>query len=280
MRNVRVGYVRFLNTAPLVQGLDACRDIQAIAAVPSHLIGMLERKEIDIGLVSVIDASSSSVPVTLLPVGMIGCDGPTLTVRLFSSVPLKDITRVHADTDSHTSVALCRVLLSKMLGLTPPVEPYHARERFAPSAAAENLDLDLAWPQTVLLIGDKVVSDPPPESRYPYQLDLGEAWKNLTGLPFVYAMWMCRTEDANDSSIQTAARLLDRQRLHNRTRLDWLVAERAPAHRWPLEVAGNYVGSLLSYEVGPREREACRLFLEMVAELGVAPRRTLEFAAI
>ena len=40
-------------------------------------------------------------------------------------------------------------------------------------------------PQAMLLIGDKVVTASPPATDYPHQLDLGEAWKTLTGLPFV-----------------------------------------------------------------------------------------------
>jgi hypothetical protein len=54
--------------------------------------------------------------LVMLPVGMIGCDGATLTVRVFSRVPMEKVREVHADTDSHTSVVLCRVVLEKLLG--------------------------------------------------------------------------------------------------------------------------------------------------------------------
>ena len=100
---IRLGYVKYLNTLPLVQGLSTCVDVDLRAAVPSHLIDMLDRDEIDVGLISLIDAARAGADLALLPVGMIGCDGPTLTVRLFSSVPLDQLTHIHADTDSHTS---------------------------------------------------------------------------------------------------------------------------------------------------------------------------------
>ncbi len=276
MQKVRVGYVRYLNTAPLVEGLDALQQISATAAVPAHLAGMLERCEIDIGLVSVIDAARSPTEFVLLPVGMIGCDGPTLTVRLFSRVPFAQLKTIFADTDSHTSVVLCRILLKKLHRVEAGVEPFHARERFS-SAADQSKDLDSAWPPAVLLIGDKVITDPPPAERYPYQLDLGEAWKALTGLPFVYAMWMCRKNDPAMAEIRTAATVLDRQRRHNVSRIDWLVSERAPVHRWPLETARRYLGQLLKYEVGAREREGCQLFIDMAAEIGAVAPRKLEF---
>ena len=58
----------------------------------------------------------------------------------------------------------------------------------------------LAHDTARLLIGDKVVTDAPPTDRYPHQMDLGEAWKDLTGLPFVYAMWMCRGPRTGDQA--------------------------------------------------------------------------------
>ena len=139
---------------------------------------------------------------------------------------------------------------------------------------------DDAWPQTVLLIGDKVVTDAPPASRYPFQMDLGEAWKKLTGLPFVYAMWMCRGDRAADPAILRAAALLDRQRRHNRTRLDWIVSSAAAEHRWPEELAAKYLGSLLRYEVGEREREAVEKFLNMAAEEGLVERTSARWVEL
>lgn len=276
MRPIRIACVRYLNTAPLIHGLEKLDGCEVIPTVPSRIAGMVQTGEADIGLASVIDAARSGL--ALLPVGMIGCDGPTLTVRVFSSVPLDRIVELHADTDSHTSVVLCQLLLKRLFGVRPNLIDFDARERMELGGlrtkveAAEDTqatDLDCAWPQTVLLIGDKVVTDAPPASRYPHQLDLGEAWKGLTGLPFVYAMWMCRADRATEQSIVGAAALLDRQRRHNRTRLDWIVSVAAAEHRWPAELAAKYLGSLLRYNVGVPERNAVELFLSMAATDGL-----------
>jgi chorismate dehydratase len=104
--------------------------------------------------------------------------------------------------------------------------------------------LDEAWPETVLLIGDKVVTDAPPESRYPYQLDLGEAWKKLTGLPFVYAVWMCRGDRVGRRGVRAAAAALDRQRRHNANAAGLDRGEACAEHRWPVELGGKYLGSI------------------------------------
>jgi chorismate dehydratase len=281
MNALRLGYVRYLNTTPLVEGLDALAGLAPTPAVPSNLVKLLQDGSVDLALVSVIDAARSNVPLTLLPCGMIGCEGPTLTVRLFSSIPWEQVTTLHADTDSHTSVALAQVILAERYNVRPTIADFHARERFAADGSVPTGPLDHAWPPTVLLIGDKVITDPPPASRYPHQLDLGQAWLDLTGLPFVYACWMCRSAELQTpqaaSRIQHAAELLDRQRRRNLARLDWLVQTRAPLHRWPVEIARQYLGTLLRYEVGEREMHAAQRFIDLAARHGVTQGRELRW---
>lgn len=279
MNAVRIACVRYLNTVPLVEGLEKLAGVELLPMVPSRIAQTVRSGGADVGLVSLIDAAGGDL--ALIPAGMIGCDGPTLTVRVFSAVPLPEVTEVHADTDSHTSVVLCRILLERLYGSRPAVVDFDARERMevgrGPATAepepreGSRTDLDAAWPRTVLLIGDKVVTDAPPADRYPHQLDLGEAWKRLTGLPFVYAVWMCRADRADSPEVHAAAAVLDRQRRHNATRLDWIVARHAPRHRWPADLAARYLGSHLRFEVGPREREAVERFLSEAAALGLAP---------
>lgn len=297
MQPTRLGVVRYLNTAPLIEGLHKLPQLSLSAAVPSCLIDMLTTSEVDIALASVIDAARpSSNPDSdfiLIPAGMIGCDGPTLTVRLFSSVPFDRVRRIHADTDSHTSVALARIILHRLHGLRPDIIDFDARERMelgtvtnesssrgsssSPVPDAQSPVPASEWPETLLLIGDKVVTDPPPASLYPHQLDLGEEWHKLTGLPFVYAMWMCRARDLADPAkapaIATAASILDRQLRHNLTRLDWLIEHRAADHRWPIHLARRYVGELLRYRVGPRERSAVGAFFDALTELNIIAAR-------
>ncbi|MEM0983156.1 MAG: MqnA/MqnD/SBP family protein [Planctomycetota bacterium] len=276
MDSTRVASVSFLNAAPLNEGLAGVQGLALDTVVPSRIGGMLERGEADIGLVSMIDVLRATEPLTLIPAGGIGCDGPTLTVRLYTAVEPSKITTLHADTDSHTSVALAQVLLNELHGVTPKVIDFDARER---TPSAENADPAEAWPESVLLIGDKVVTDSPPAVRYPHQIDLGELWHEHTGLPFLYACWACRTADRESPAVRTAAVLLDRTRRRNTMRLDWLVARYAEQRGWPGDLARRYVGELLRYEVDDRARQGAELYAEKVAALGLAPAKPLDWLA-
>lgn len=254
----RVGCVSYLNAKPLIAGLDDEPGVEVRTDVPARLLADLESGEVDIALCPVFDFFSSRHELAFVPVGAIGCQGPTLTVRLYSQVPIEQITTLHADTDSHTSVALAQVLLAKLFAARPRIVEYDARERTAEGRLAES-------PQAMLLIGDKVVTGSPLAVQYPHQMDLGEGWHELTGLPFVFAMWLTRT-DRDLGSLP--ARLSARLEANLPQRL--LIAERyASRHGWPSDLAEHYLIDVLRYRVGEYELEAVSRFGQLVSELGL-----------
>ena len=261
---VTIAAVGYLNTAPLIEGLGAWEGAELIRAVPARIAPMLADGSADIGLASVVDFARAQGGLVMIPSGMIGCDGPTLTVRLFSSVPIGEIETVYADTDSHTSVVLCDLLLRERHGV---------RAAFVNFDVREQTDHDTGWPETLLMIGDKVVTGSPPAVRYPHQIDLGRAWYDTTGLPFVYAAWMTRAERADDPRIRAAAAMLERTRLRNRARLDRIVTDRARASGWPEDLARRYIGQLLRFEPDARAREGVARFLDMAATHDLLPAR-------
>src|SRR5437016_11007592 len=172
----RVAAVSYLNARPLIHGLDANPEIDLSLAVPSNLLDGLRAGESDVALLPVIDYQRLE-GLTIVPAGGIGSDGPTLTVRIFSRVPIERVRSLACDPDSHTSVALARILLARRHDLRP---------EFCDLSRASDDDPQ----QARLLIGDKVVCEEP--RGFAHQLDLGSEWKALTGLPFVFAVWMAR----------------------------------------------------------------------------------------
>lgn len=259
----RIGCVSYLNAKPLIDGLDRPgEDLAVRYDVPSRLLTDLEAGDVDIALCPVIDYCRSRHPLTIVPVGGIGCEGSTLTVRLYSRVPIDQITTVHVDMDSHTSVTLLRVLLDRLYGIVPRLIDYDAHEQVARGRGVEMDGADA--PEAMLLIGDKVVTDSPKAVMYPYQLDLGEAWHRATEMPFVFAVWMVRSgDDFGDLPARLA-----RQRDDNAGRIDDIVEKHAAAHGWPSGLAREYLGHTLRYAVRQPELEAIERFYEMARDVG------------
>jgi chorismate dehydratase len=253
----RIGCVSYLNSRPLIEGLDELSDLRVTFDVPSGLLEDLETGRVDIALCPVIDYHRSKVPLIIVPAGGIGCRGTTLTVRLFSRVPIEQITSIFADSDSHTSVALLRVLLLRGRGLSPTIVPFHAGQSVAEVRPVEA-------PEAMLLIGDKVVTACPDEAQYPHQVDLGQAWFEMTRMPFVFATWMAR----RDADLGDLPNILQRRRELNAGRIDEIVERHAVARGWPKALAKKYLGSLLRYPVGEEELHAIEQFGAWAAEAG------------
>ncbi|MGC8540441.1 MAG: menaquinone biosynthetic enzyme MqnA/MqnD family protein [Phycisphaerae bacterium] len=245
-----VGCVSYLNSKPLIDPLVDRPDVEVHFAVPARLVDLMAAGQVDAALMPIVDYQNCPVPVILSPGGAICCDGPTLTVRIFSKVPATEIRHLYADTDSHTSVILAQVILRELYKREPEL------------IAANMYDPPPAEAQTLLLIGDKVVNGAPSDAEYPFQLDLGEQWKLLAGLPFVFAMWMMPMDKA-DADL---AALLANARQRGGEMTDHLVAKYAQEKRWPADLARRYFTEYLQYAVTPRCRLGIEKFFELAAK--------------
>jgi chorismate dehydratase len=177
-RKIRVGAVSYLNTKPLLFGIEnspIIGDIELVIDYPARIATMLLEDEIDMGL----------VPVSIIPEMReyhfctdycIGCDGEVASVCLFSERPIVQVKRILLDYQSRTSVQLTKILLKKYWRLSP--ELIGAKEDFRNRIEGET---------AALVIGDRAL-----EQRLlsEHIYDLGFAWKELTGLPFVFAAWI------------------------------------------------------------------------------------------
>lgn len=259
-RTLHVGSVSFLNAKPLIYGLDDQPGLRLTLDVPSRLLDGLVEGRFDVALLPVIDYQRMP-GLKFLTSGGIGCDGETLTVRIFSRVPVEQVRTLACDTDSHTSVALARVVLSKLYGVRP---------LFVDLAAGVARDDATA----LLLIGDKVVCEEP--QGLPYQVDLGEAWKRLTGLPFVFAAWIAR----GGVDLRDLPEQLELAKRDGLAHLDKIIARHAVPRGWPAAVAHRYLAEHLKFDVGADQLRAVRLFHSYVAEEGLLDGSTLRLLEI
>ena len=255
----RLGSVSYLNAKPLIYGLDEADALHLSLEVPAKLMGGLRDGRFDVALLPIIDYQRLN-GVRILTSGGIGSDGTTLTVRVFSRVPVGQVRTLACDTHSHSSVALARVIFAEAYGVTPTFVDLDTDDPRAASTA-----------EARLLIGDKVVCEEP--AGFPHQLDLGDAWKRLTGLPFLFAAWVARDGvDLGDLpgrlSAAKRAGLAD---------VDGLVRRFAVPRGWPADLARRYMTEFLKYDVGPRQLEAVRLFHALAFKHGMlaAPPREL-----
>jgi chorismate dehydratase len=249
---VRLGGVSFLNAKPLLYGLEAHSQTLSVSLdVPSRLIDGLRSGAFDVALLPVIDYQKME-GLNIVPSGGIGCNGPTLTVRIFSRVPIERIEALACDPDSHTSVALAQIILAERWGIHPRL--------VAPGSA-----------QAQLLIGDKVVCEEP--AGMEYQLDLGQAWKELTDMPFVFAVWSARA----GIELGSLPQRLEEAKQNGLAHLDQIIARDAVPRGWPAKLAGQYLGENLKFDVGPAQLAAITRFHELAwrHRLIAAPPRPL-----
>jgi chorismate dehydratase len=252
---LRVGGVPYLNGRPLTAWFEepACdAPVELRLEVPSRLAKMLDRGELDVAMVSSIEAFRTAGKI-VVPDMAIAADGPVRSVRLFSRVPLPDIRTLATDNGSLTSVALAQIILKLRYGIQPeltsiPPEP----------------EVMLQACDAALLIGDRALMGVPT----PHTLDLGAAWREHTGLPFVFAVWMMtsaeRTAEAWEHLAQAKA---------------WGVTHRQEiAEAWanktgiPVHVASDYILNIMRYDLGDRERMALERFAELCSSLGIVQK--------
>lgn len=239
-----MGVVSFLNAKPLVAGLDTRPDIALIEDVPARLPALLDQGVVDAALVPVIDLVQPDRDWQIVSDACIGCDGETLTVRVFSRVPPEDVHRLHVDGDSHTSVALAKIIWHEHFGAALETVPFRGDE------SRDTCD-------AILLIGDKVVTHKPRD--YEIETDLGSAWRSLTSLPFVFAAWAApRAADVTEM-----AACLSAARDQGVAAAKMIAADLGPGMGWPVALAQRYLTSRLKFTLGSSQRAGMSRFLEL-----------------
>ena len=189
----RVGHIQFLNCLPIYWGLvrtGALLDIELHKDTPDRLNDALVRGDLDIGPISLVEYLRHADELVLLSDIAVGSNGPVLSVNLVSKVPLDtlDGRRVALGSESRTSVLLTRMWLEGHIGVHP--------EYFTcpPNLSAMLLEADAA-----AVIGDVALRAMYEAPRLGFDVhDLGQAWKDWTGLPMVFAVWAARRDYVQD----------------------------------------------------------------------------------
>ena len=243
-KKFRIGSVPYLNAAPLTRGIES----ELIFATPAKLAEMLQRDELDAALVSVSEVLQRD-RYDILDGVSIASLGEVYSVLLAHKKPLEEAREVFCDTASLTSVNLLKVLLAER-GLKPEFKP------LASYADAPEKDF-------VLLIGDRAIEF----QRSPHNheiMDLGAAWLDMTGLPFVYAVWALRRGiDNRDLKFE-----LKEAKAFGIDTLETIIETR---EEFDADFRRDYFEWHIHFHLGEDEKKAVAKFSELMLKHGLGP---------
>ena len=213
---------------------------------------LLHEGKVDLGLIPAIEYLRGDYRI--VPDVSIASDGEVATVAVFTRMPIARVRTIALDLSSKTSVALTRVLCAKHWGIAPAFTP-----------SEPDLDAMLARSDAALVIGDPAF-EIDPGARGVDKIDLGAEWKAMTGLPFVYAMWVGRPGAATAEQCRALQAARDRGVAHLPG-----IARAAGGGNAALEHRSLvYLRDHLRYGLGPAEAQGLRLFHRLAAEINVA----------
>lgn len=198
---LRIGEIEYANCTPLFHVLREqfpCSGYEFITGVPAALNRMLQAGEIDVCPSSSIAYGYHPDSYKILPQLSISSIGAVASVLLFSIVPVEELNgrKILLSSESATSVNLLKILLGQRFGCSCSYE--------VAQSDASVTDEDSS---ALLLIGDSALRSSSEKSDL-YMYDLGEMWYSWTGYPFVFALWLCRNEIAEEMELRTLARQL------------------------------------------------------------------------
>jgi len=182
----KVSVVSYLNTFPFIYGLRESgldKKMDMSLDIPSVCAEKLTANEVDIGLVPVVVLKQLE-DAHIFSDFCIGSNGVVETVCLFSDVPIDRIENIFLDYQSKTSVELLRVLLKEYWRVSPKL-----------TEANENYEVKISGKTAGLIIGDRAFYF---QDKFKYAYDLSDIWKQMTGLPFVFACWLANKEIDKD----------------------------------------------------------------------------------
>jgi chorismate dehydratase len=271
---MKIGRIPYINCYPVYGAIDrgiVSLDAELVDGVPTDLNRRMGAGELDISVVSAVEYARDSERYLLLPDLAISCDGPVRSVMLFSRRPAAELgsRSVIVSRSSMTSVALLELLFENV---------WHAKPRFIAGDAEvrDVVESDDGNADARLVIGDAaLVLGSNHRERYPHVYDLGEMWKNWTGQPFVFAVWVAqRTTDVKEALLAHAGLIASRNwGLHHLSEL----ADQAHASTGvKKEVCAEYLSGL-DYGLSYSHLAGLTEFYRRLVERGRIPNGTLTF---
>jgi len=263
MTRPKIGAVSYLNTKPLVEGMDEVGEaFELVYDLPSRLADRLASAELAAALIPSIEAGHADYQI--VSNACIGCRGPVWSVKLLGRVPPEEIKTLALDEGSRTSCILAQIILAKQ---------FHAHPQ------TTSLPIDADWRKTdadaVLIIGDRAMKVD--DSGFKFSWDLGESWFAMTGLPFVFAVWAARTDGESNDSLDDLAWVLSTSRDCGLEHLERIAARQFARYDLTRDECLRYLRDHLHFELGVEEKKSLELFFQYATELNFIEHQQLQF---
>jgi chorismate dehydratase len=270
---LRIGQIDYANCIPIFSALQKnfdCNAYQFVRGTPAVLNQMLLSGEIDLCPSSSIAYARSAETLRLIPNLSISSINTVKSVKLFSRFPIEELDRmpIGLTVESETSVALLKIIFQKFYQFTNKFVPVVIDGCSVPENACG----------AILVIGDTALKW---SLNFPdlYQYDLGELWFSLTGLPFVFALWMIRDEVVGRRPKEVArirAELLEAKEIAVSS-LERLASE-CTDYTWMSREALLDYWQTISYDLTPWHLDGVRAFFQYAREIGILEREpTIRF---
>ncbi len=271
---MKIGRIPYINCYPVYGAIDrgvVQLDAQLIDGVPTDLNRRMASNELDISVVSAVEYARDSERYLLLPDLAISCDGPVRSVMLFSKRPASELTsrNVIISRSSMTSVALLELLFENVWHSSPRFVPGDAEVRDVIVDSTPDADARLVIGDAALVLGSNH------RERYPHVYDLGQAWKDWTGQPFVFAVWVAqRSTDVKEALVAHAGLIASRN--WGLAHLPQLAAQANETTGVELNVCAEYLSGL-DYGLSYPHLAGLTEFYRRLVERGRIPNGTLTF---
>ncbi|HLS47610.1 MAG TPA: menaquinone biosynthesis protein [Gemmatimonadales bacterium] len=269
---MKLGRIPWINCYPVYAAADrgiVPMPATMVSGTAAELNDLLAAGELDLSVVSAVEYARNAAAYHLLPDLAISCDGPVHSVALFSRKPPEalDGATILRTASSRTSVLLLELLCRHRWKVSP-------RYATARAEAADLVSLAGLPHDAVLVIGDAALLLAA-RQVYPYMVDLGLAWKEWTGLPFVFAVWAARRDSPAEPVRKVHERLLE-STAWGQEHLDTLARAAAGNTGLAVDVCRAYFGDL-DYALSYRHLAGLTDFFRRLAQDGLVPDGSLSF---
>lgn len=255
-QKLSLGRISYMNVAPVYYGLDRGLGpdwLDIVSYPPADLNRMISSSQLDISPVSSVAYAGHQDEWLILPDLSISCCGDVMSVLLVGKYPLEQLggKTIIMTRESATSVELLK-LICAMKHITPVFKTGTVK-------MAAELPSDTA---AALVIGDAALNGQW-ESRFEHIVDLGGLWRSITGLPFVFALWVVRKTIAAQYPEQVAAtvELLRQSRLMGRCHIEQIAGHASVKLGLGLDLCREYY-QVLHHDLSSRQIQGLQTFFD------------------